>query len=180
MLLDSVSTVGFMCSLWDYTHVVMNYLCGKCGTDGGTPRDDEWLSYFDVVVTGRWDDSPSSASQGHTWWSCVLKGLFVVAQCETQFFHGWEQSTSVRGRYKNRHATKYRLRHAHGTGESFKNFRMGAFILHWFVADNSSRLFLNWYSCLLLQIGGVGIQITSLPDPHVKQACRVFQACIES
>jgi hypothetical protein len=39
-------------SLWDYTHVVMNYLCGKCGTDGGTPRDDEWLSYFDVVVTG--------------------------------------------------------------------------------------------------------------------------------
>jgi hypothetical protein len=33
--------------------VVMNYLCGKCGTDGGTPRDDEWLSYFDVVVTGR-------------------------------------------------------------------------------------------------------------------------------
>lgn len=33
--------------------MVMNYLCGKCGTDGGTPRDDEWLSYFDVVVTGR-------------------------------------------------------------------------------------------------------------------------------
>ncbi|CAM6028383.1 unnamed protein product [Sphagnum balticum] len=39
-------------SLWDYTHVVMNFLCGKSGTDGGTPRDDEWLSYFDVVVTG--------------------------------------------------------------------------------------------------------------------------------
>ncbi|XP_024394455.1 uncharacterized protein [Physcomitrium patens] len=39
-------------SLWDYTHVVMNFLCGKCGTEGGVPRDDEWLSYFDVVVTG--------------------------------------------------------------------------------------------------------------------------------
>jgi hypothetical protein len=45
--------VNFICSLWDYTHVVMNFLCGKSGTDGGTPRDDEWLSYFDVVVTGR-------------------------------------------------------------------------------------------------------------------------------
>jgi len=39
-------------SLWDYTHVVMNFLCGKCGTNGGIPRDDEWLSYFDIVVTG--------------------------------------------------------------------------------------------------------------------------------
>ncbi|GBG69541.1 hypothetical protein CBR_g4376 [Chara braunii] len=39
-------------SLWDYTHVVMNYLCGKCGTEGGIPRDDDWLKYFDVVVTG--------------------------------------------------------------------------------------------------------------------------------
>eukprot|EP01018_Ginkgo_biloba_P001190 Gb_02972 [translate_table: standard] len=39
-------------SLWDYTHVVMNYLCGKCGVNGSTPRDDEWLDYFDVVITG--------------------------------------------------------------------------------------------------------------------------------
>ncbi|GLJ29468.1 hypothetical protein SUGI_0580880 [Cryptomeria japonica] len=39
-------------SLWDYTHVVMNYLCGKCGVNGTTPRDDEWLDYFDVVITG--------------------------------------------------------------------------------------------------------------------------------
>lgn len=39
-------------SLWDYTHVVMNYLCGKCGTDGGTARDDEWLQFFDLVLTG--------------------------------------------------------------------------------------------------------------------------------
>ncbi|BBN15660.1 hypothetical protein MPTK1_6g21370 [Marchantia polymorpha subsp. ruderalis] len=39
-------------SLWDYTHVVMNFLFGKCGTKGGVPRDDEWLSYFDIVITG--------------------------------------------------------------------------------------------------------------------------------
>jgi hypothetical protein len=39
-------------SLWDYTHVVMNFLNGKCGTEGGIPRDDEWISYFDVVITG--------------------------------------------------------------------------------------------------------------------------------
>lgn len=39
-------------SLWDYTHVVMNYLCGKCGGSGTAPRDDKWLDYFDVVITG--------------------------------------------------------------------------------------------------------------------------------
>lgn len=38
-------------SLWDYTHVVMNYLCGKCGKN--IPRDDKWLQYFDVVIVGR-------------------------------------------------------------------------------------------------------------------------------
>ena len=36
-------------SLFDYTHVVMNWLIeGKVGKD----KDDGWLSYFDVVVTG--------------------------------------------------------------------------------------------------------------------------------
>lgn len=36
-------------SLWDYTHVVMNYLLGgRVGAD----RSEEWLSLFDVVVTG--------------------------------------------------------------------------------------------------------------------------------
>lgn len=39
-------------SLWDYTHVVMNYVFGKSGGDGGTPRDDAWLNFFDVVITG--------------------------------------------------------------------------------------------------------------------------------
>jgi hypothetical protein len=36
-------------SLWDYTHVVMNYLLGgRTGHDKTT----DWLSYFDVVITG--------------------------------------------------------------------------------------------------------------------------------
>ncbi|WIA17049.1 hypothetical protein OEZ85_013956 [Tetradesmus obliquus] len=36
-------------SLWDYTHVVMNYLCGK---RVGKAKNDEWLRMFDVVVVG--------------------------------------------------------------------------------------------------------------------------------
>ncbi|CAM6103487.1 unnamed protein product [Calypogeia fissa] len=39
-------------SLWDYTHVVMNYLFGKNGTCTGIPRDHEWLNCFDIVITG--------------------------------------------------------------------------------------------------------------------------------
>ncbi|CAI5960266.1 unnamed protein product [Closterium sp. NIES-64] len=39
-------------SLWDYTHVVMNYLVGNCGTRHGKPRDYSWLSLFDLVITG--------------------------------------------------------------------------------------------------------------------------------
>lgn len=36
-------------SLWDYTNVVMNWLIsGK----KGSRRDEEWLKYFDVVITG--------------------------------------------------------------------------------------------------------------------------------
>lgn len=36
-------------SLWDYTNVVMNWLIsGKKGNE----RNDEWLKYFDVVITG--------------------------------------------------------------------------------------------------------------------------------
>ena len=36
-------------SLWDYTDVVMNYLLGK---KTGKDRDDSWMNYFDLVVTG--------------------------------------------------------------------------------------------------------------------------------
>lgn len=37
-------------SLWDYTHVVMNYLLtGRVGSQ----RNEDWLEYFDVVITGQ-------------------------------------------------------------------------------------------------------------------------------
>ena len=36
-------------SLWDYTHVVMNYLISQ---KIGPQRDEEWLEYFDAVVVG--------------------------------------------------------------------------------------------------------------------------------
>ncbi len=37
-------------SLWDYTHVVMNFLLsGRVGSD----RNEDWLEYFDVVITGQ-------------------------------------------------------------------------------------------------------------------------------
>ncbi|KAJ7526309.1 hypothetical protein O6H91_16G001300 [Diphasiastrum complanatum] len=39
-------------SLWDYTNIVMNSLCGKFGARQGLPRDYDWLKYFDIVITG--------------------------------------------------------------------------------------------------------------------------------
>lgn len=36
-------------SLWDYTHVVMNFLCGKTKRE---ERTTEWLDLFDVAITG--------------------------------------------------------------------------------------------------------------------------------
>ena len=37
-------------SLWDYTHVVMNFLlAGRVGSE----RNEDWLEYFDVVITGQ-------------------------------------------------------------------------------------------------------------------------------
>jgi hypothetical protein len=41
------------CSLWDYTDVVMNYLCGPYISDLGSSHKQKWLEYFDVVITGR-------------------------------------------------------------------------------------------------------------------------------
>ncbi len=36
-------------SLWDYTHVVMNFLlAGRTGAQ----RNMDWLEYFDAVITG--------------------------------------------------------------------------------------------------------------------------------
>ena len=36
-------------SLWDYTHVVMNFLINQ---KTGSERNDQWLEYFDAVVVG--------------------------------------------------------------------------------------------------------------------------------
>ncbi len=56
-------------SLWDYTHVVMNFLLtGRVGSD----RNEDWLEYFDVVITGQ-AGSP------------VPLYLFVCGLCFTQW-----------------------------------------------------------------------------------------------
>lgn len=36
-------------SLWEYTHVVMNFLCGKSRRED---RTTEWLDLFDVAIVG--------------------------------------------------------------------------------------------------------------------------------
>ena len=37
-------------SLWDYTHVVMNFLLSN---RVGSQKNEDWLEYFDVVITGQ-------------------------------------------------------------------------------------------------------------------------------
>ncbi|KDP38505.1 hypothetical protein JCGZ_04430 [Jatropha curcas] len=39
-------------SLWDYTNIVMNFLCGTHVLNGSKARNFDWLKYFDVVITG--------------------------------------------------------------------------------------------------------------------------------
>ncbi|KAK8585109.1 hypothetical protein V6N13_139048 [Hibiscus sabdariffa] len=39
-------------SLWDYTNIVMNFLCASHTMDGGINYNFDWLQYFDVVITG--------------------------------------------------------------------------------------------------------------------------------
>lgn len=48
LILDYIS-----CSLWDYTNIVMNFLCASRTMDGGNKCNFDWLQYFDVVITGR-------------------------------------------------------------------------------------------------------------------------------
>ncbi|XP_038716865.1 5'-nucleotidase domain-containing protein 4 isoform X2 [Tripterygium wilfordii] len=53
MLRDSGrSTFLVTNSLWDYTNVVMNFLCGSYALDGRNSCSFHWLQYFDVVITG--------------------------------------------------------------------------------------------------------------------------------
>ncbi|WZZ05795.1 hypothetical protein YC2023_091716 [Brassica napus] len=39
-------------SLWDYTNIVMNFLCGGRTVHGHHTCNFDWLQYFDVVITG--------------------------------------------------------------------------------------------------------------------------------
>uniref|UniRef100_A0A5B6YU09 5'-nucleotidase n=1 Tax=Davidia involucrata TaxID=16924 RepID=A0A5B6YU09_DAVIN len=53
MLRDSGrSTFLVTNSLWDYTNIVMNFLCGPQTLDGSSTSNFDWLQYFDVVITG--------------------------------------------------------------------------------------------------------------------------------
>ncbi|KNA19410.1 hypothetical protein SOVF_061850 isoform A [Spinacia oleracea] len=53
MLRDSGrSTFLVTNSLWDYTNVVMNFLCRKGTGNGSEALSFDWLKYFDVIITG--------------------------------------------------------------------------------------------------------------------------------
>ena len=39
-------------SLFDYTHVVMNYLEGGISKAHSTNRDAKWMEYFDLIIVG--------------------------------------------------------------------------------------------------------------------------------
>ncbi|KAD4385567.1 hypothetical protein E3N88_25736 [Mikania micrantha] len=56
-MLQMLKTSGFAVflvtnSLWDYTNVVMNFLCGPQKLDGSSPLSLDWLQHFDVVISG--------------------------------------------------------------------------------------------------------------------------------
>ncbi|KAG6624908.1 5'-nucleotidase domain-containing protein 4-like isoform X1 [Carya illinoinensis] len=53
MLRDSGrSTFLVTNSLWDYTNIVMNFLCESCTMKSSNRMNFDWLQYFDVVITG--------------------------------------------------------------------------------------------------------------------------------
>ncbi|KAL7207709.1 hypothetical protein ACSBR1_029625 [Camellia fascicularis] len=53
MLRDSGrSTFLVTNSLWDYTNIVMNFLCGPQTLDSCSTLNFEWLRFFNVVITG--------------------------------------------------------------------------------------------------------------------------------
>jgi hypothetical protein len=60
------------CSLWDYTDVVMNYLCGPYTSDVGSGLNHKWLQYFDIVITGR--------LVSYVPWFLILLLLFIISE----------------------------------------------------------------------------------------------------
>ncbi|KAJ0930390.1 putative HAD-superfamily hydrolase, subfamily IG, 5'-nucleotidase, HAD superfamily [Helianthus annuus] len=54
MLKSSGRTVFLVTnSLWDYTHVVMNFLIEARTINSSSSLSSNWLQYFDFVITGR-------------------------------------------------------------------------------------------------------------------------------
>ncbi|KAI3821040.1 hypothetical protein L1987_08596 [Smallanthus sonchifolius] len=56
-MLQMLRTSGFAVflvtnSLWDYTNVVMNFLCGPQKPDGSSSLSLDWLQHFDIVISG--------------------------------------------------------------------------------------------------------------------------------
>ncbi|XP_031407133.1 cytosolic purine 5'-nucleotidase-like isoform X2 [Punica granatum] len=53
MLRDSGRSVFLVTnSFWDYTNMVMSFLCGQHAPDSNATCSSDWLQYFDVVITG--------------------------------------------------------------------------------------------------------------------------------
>lgn len=48
----SLNIWRYLCSLWDYTNVVMNFLCRQ-NSHGDSFCNYDWLENFDLVITGR-------------------------------------------------------------------------------------------------------------------------------
>ncbi|KAA8549763.1 hypothetical protein F0562_001219 [Nyssa sinensis] len=65
--------------LWDYTNIVMNFLCGP-QTLNGTSNFD-WLQYFDVVITGRFGFGTMSTVE-----DAKKAVLMFHHYCKTKFF----------------------------------------------------------------------------------------------
>ncbi|CAN6567231.1 unnamed protein product [Malus baccata var. baccata] len=69
-------------SLWDYTNIVMNFLCESRTVDGSRKCNFDWLKYFDVVITGRW---------------MMLSGLLATLKAEMsgkKLMHSWNNLIS--------------------------------------------------------------------------------------
>ncbi|KAB8039840.1 HAD-IG family 5'-nucleotidase [Silvanigrella paludirubra] len=58
-------------SLWDYTNVVMNYICGNSKKE----LNFEWISYFDLVITG--SQKPSFFNSKNQIYSVDLKTCYL-------------------------------------------------------------------------------------------------------
>lgn len=83
-------------SLWDYTHVIMNYLLGD---KVGSQRDEEWLEHFDVVICGEFSFPPwlqveCAVGCGKPAYFTQTKPLFEV-QTSTGLLHNTNGGSAI-------------------------------------------------------------------------------------